>query len=327
MNTSYLKTDLHHLLNIGWQSRNPIQLPDYSAISAALKDTRPAVNDPTATYFLDKFNGADSLVMKVALAINTFHETNAIYMFGRHSYSETYQNMLGKNPRKNNRHHFYFLVICKDTYTNLVADMADYVKTHVPTTTVTILLHKPSEVFFGTKRCRNFFYQLLENGILIYQRKNTEFPELMNIERNFSATRKYWQRCAVFAETFLEASGCDESDPGQPGIAMLQIAVEQVLLGVIEVRLGYRPRHYALGYLMDICACFTRVFDMILPRITEEDQKLFKILSGGLNGLRHSATVDFNLTYNELLHLRCAKLYTVALEMVNVEFLKWEVDS
>src|SRR5690606_37928989 len=136
-------------------------------------------------------------------------------------------------------------------------------------------------------RYKHFFYNVLHHGTLVYSNPTVDLVSLdICPPRDIAAAKKYCRRRNTIAEMFLESTCNDNSDEGQGEMAMMHIIAEHVCLALIEGYLGYRPRHFALGYLFDLCLHFCTLPDDIFPRETLSDRKMFKMLSTGVSNLR-----------------------------------------
>jgi hypothetical protein len=86
---------------------------------------------------------------------------------------------------------------------------------------------------------------------------------------------------------------------------MMQVAMENMALALIDTFLGYRPVHFHLGYLFDICNLFCPLVQEIFPRNTEEEIKLFELLSKHISKLRSANLGAIDFLHTELLQRRC----------------------
>jgi hypothetical protein len=106
--------------------------------------------------------------------------------------------------------------------------------------------------------------------------------------------------------------------------SMLNIAVEQICLGLIDVFLGYQPNHFSLAFLFDICEIFTSLTSEIFPRTTEEDKKLFDLLKMHPSSLRWANLKTSSFLNTELLEKRCNLFYERACGLVESELERLE---
>lgn len=223
--------------------------------------------------------------------------------------------------------HFYLLVITEETKTNAVADLSDLIAGLVPNCKTTLLLHKNTSLRQLTSHQKWFFNHVLKEGRLVWQ--HPDFPPYLHLDaepvRNPAFSGIYWTNRLRIATTYLESELQIEGS----GIecvqhSMLHVVVEQVCLGMIAVFLGYRPTHYSLEYLFDLCSLFTPLANEIFPRQTTEDKQLYALLTTNFGTLRHALTNYHGFTYTELLSKRCGLFVEQAEVLVGKELERLE---
>ncbi|MGQ2984360.1 hypothetical protein [Flavobacterium sp.] len=106
--------------------------------------------------------------------------------------------------------------------------------------------------------------------------------------------------------------------------AMMQVAMENIALALIDTFLGYRPIHFHLGYLFDICNLFCPLVREIFPRNTEEEIKLFEILSKHISKLRSANLGAIDFLHTELLQRRCRLFQEKAIVLIEEEIQRLE---
>ena len=106
--------------------------------------------------------------------------------------------------------------------------------------------------------------------------------------------------------------------------AMMQVAMENIALALIDTFLGYRPIHFHLGYLFDICNLFCPLVQEIFPRNTEEEIKLFELLSKHISKLRSANLGAIDFLHTELLQRRCRLFQEKATILIEEEIERLE---
>lgn len=255
--------------------------------------------------------------------------TSGIYCFGEKKRIQAVQNPFQESASKQEEHtHFYLLVFTNENKTNAAADISDIIKTKTEGRfTVTLLLHKATSVRYLTPHKLYFFYEVLTKSQTVYEHinvpPNIAFEEVP--KRKVEYIRSHWKnRCSV-AKIYLESEAqIDGFDTELIQESMLNIAVEQICLGLIDVFLGYQPNHFSLAFLFDICEIFTSLTSDIFPRTTEEDKKLFDLLKMHPSSLRWANLKTSSFLNTELLEKRCNLFYERACGLVESELQRLE---
>lgn len=255
--------------------------------------------------------------------------TSGIYCFGEKKQSQTVQNPFQKTTSIEEEHtHFYLLVFANEYITNAVADISDIIKTKTEGRyTVTLLIHKAISVQYYTSHKLHFFHKVLKEGYVVYEHHtvppNIAFDETPKC--NISYMRNHWNNRNKIAETFLGIENqLDDTNTEIIQEVMLHTVVEQTCLGLIDVFLGYRPDHFSLGYLFDLCEVFCSLTSDIFPRTTEEDKKLFALLKTNPSSLRWALLKTSHFLNTEILERRCNLFHERACGLIECEFERLE---
>jgi hypothetical protein len=148
------------------------------------------------------------------------------------------------------------------------------------------------------------------------------------LRQDMQHSQRYWQDRVAIARSLLSSEALAERE-GVTAVcqSMLHMAVGQVCLGLIEVFLGYRPNHFALGYLFGICSTFSSLASDIFPRDTDENKRLFAILATNISTLRQSHSDHYGKSDIDMLAGRCWRFLEEAGEIVNERLEKELVSS
>ncbi|NUY80484.1 hypothetical protein HUK80_06220 [Flavobacterium sp. MAH-1] len=235
-------------------------------------------------------------------------DTAAIYCFGKSTANAgRLSPLVSERENDASREHFYILALVEAMKENAVADISDAIRVKSDDKcTVTLLLHTVTSLRHRTDHGVFFFSEVFKKGEVLYEHETVP-PGLNFVSRKRSAkvSRAYWNSRMAIAATFLDS----ENQIERSGVevvkqSMLHVAAEHVCLGLIEVFLAYRPNHYGLGYLFDLCDYFTPLCREVFPRDTEEGKLLFKLLCGNMSSLRRAVPDYSDFTYTELLEKR-----------------------
>lgn len=253
---------------------------------------------------------------------------SGLYCFGIHHKNKMYSNALSDEVKARQQTHYYLLVFSIDGKENAVADLSDIIKKKSKGQyTVTLLIHKATTVRQLTPERSYFFYQVMSKGLNLYEHETVPpciaFDEAP--ERNVAYIKSYWRNRNRVSEVFLESQGMVDGIDTEPiQEAMMQIAMENTALALIDTFLGYRPVHFHLGYLFDLCDLFCTLPRDIFPRNTEEEIKLFELLAKHISKLRSAHMGAMNFLHTELLQKRCRLFQEKATVLIEKEIQRLE---
>lgn len=255
--------------------------------------------------------------------------TSGIYCFGEKRQSRTVQNPFQTTTPSGEEHtHFYLLVLVNEYVINAVANISDIIKTKTEGRyTATLLIHKTKSIRFYTPHKIYFFHQVMTKGVVVYEHPimppNIAFDELP--KRETTLIRSYWNNRNNIADVFLGIENqVDGMDTEVIQEVMLHIAVEQTCLGLIDTFLGYRPNHFSLVYLFELCEVFCPIPSEIFPRITAEDKKLFDLLNAPTSSLRWAELKTTSFLNTGILERRCNLFMEKAFELAESELKRLE---
>ena len=253
---------------------------------------------------------------------------SGLYCFGIHHKNKMYSNALNGEVKTKQHTHYYLLVYSIENKTNAVADLSDIIrkksKGHY---TATLFIHLATTVRQLTPEKSYFYYQAMNKGINLYE--HDLVPPCIAFDkeplRNVAYIKAYWCNRNRVSEVFLESQGMVEGLDTEPiQEAMMQVAMENIALALIDTFLGYRPTHFNLGYLFDICNLFCPLALEIFPRNTEEEIKLFELLSKHISKLRSANLGAINFLNTELLQRKCRLFQEKATVLIEAEIQRLE---
>jgi hypothetical protein len=110
-------------------------------------------------------------------------------------------------------------------------------------------------------------------------------------------------------------------------LIVLHLATEHLCLGLTGIFSGYRPNHFGLGYLFDLCEVFCPKATEMVPRGNGADRRLFKILSLHLSEMRHRdrndiTAADLAIIKSRVLHFMDNAAALVAAETLRTDTLR-----
>jgi len=255
-------------------------------------------------------------------------ELSGLYCFGIHHKNKMYSNALKGEVKTRQHTHYYLLVYSMGNKANAVADLSDIIRQRSKGQyTVTLFIHLATTIRQLTPERSYFYYQAMTKGINLYEHHlvppNIAFDK--EPQRNVTYIKAYWRNRNRVSEVFLESQGMVDGMDTEPiQEAMMQIAMENTALALIDTFLGYRPTHFNLGYLFDICNLFCPLACEIFPRKTEEEIKLFELLSKHISKLRSANLGPINFLNTELLQRRCRLFQEKATVLIETEIQRLE---
>lgn len=255
-------------------------------------------------------------------------QLSGLYCFGIHHKNEMYSNALSGEVKTRQHTHYYLLVYSIDNKPNAIADLSDIIKKKSKGQyTVTLLIHLATTIRQLTPEKSYFFHHAMTRGINLYEHERV--PPCIAFEsspeRNIAYIKSYWRNRNRVSEVFLESQGMVDGIDTEPiQEAMMQIAMENTALALIDTFLGYRPVHFHLAYLFDLCNLFCSLPRDIFPRNTEEEIKLFELLSKHISKLRSAHMGAMNFLHTELLQKRCRVFQEKATILIEKEIQRLE---
>jgi len=230
----------------------------------------------TTNYFVDHALAAISEVVR------GFVKVRAIYCFG---YLVTSSNKKQKAFIKElPNYHFYLLVLNSKHRQNIVPELQALIKKKFNGKyTVTILQHRAQYLRNQAVNQKHFINAVVRNGLEVYNNPDHPFYEIpVAADRDLAFSKNYWDNRLRLAEGFLALVHTE-----QPIILniLIQQAVQQIAVGLIDLFMGYHPNIYSANYLLRLLDCIPE-----LPKLftdSEEDYRLQQLLSANIDMLKH----------------------------------------
>lgn len=233
-----------------------------------------------------------------------------VYCINYKSSSSVLQGIFQKDALEQSSRHFLLLVITKESVDTATLNIQNIInQSKNISATVTLLVHSLKNVNEALLDNNRFFHETLRSGQLVYQKGPVldliGLPEYDSI-KGLSWATFTWQQRKQRAEALLEAAanmGKYETEVVE--IALLNQAMEQLCLGFIFVRIGYKPNQQSLKHLVNICRCIAPTFGEAFPIDTEDDEEVFDTLIDSIKNIRYRIPYAIDPTDVGLLHRRC----------------------
>ncbi|GEP52137.1 hypothetical protein FNO01nite_28090 [Flavobacterium noncentrifugens] len=284
-------------------------------------DTAPLLATPTGN-----FEASANDLEAVCQIIRDFIPTDAVYCFGKKEVEHTEKLAIGHSKGNFQQTRLYLLVLTTSTRANASADLGSIISSKTDQRFVAVLLvHKTDSLkkAAGDQLC--FFSSVIANGELLYGKEGFRCPlhskdagvRNLSFAEIFMGERKTIGNC--FLDAHFERLSRNVSTIDQ---VMLNLAVEHTCLGLIRVFLGYTPNYFSLGFFIDLCGFFTSLPNQFFPRASEEDKRLFKMISTHPSSMRFHYEWEVNYTDMDFLSGRCGELMKLASELTDKELAR-----
>lgn len=224
----------------------------------------------------------DHPLAEISETIRDFVKVRAIYCFG-YSFiaSDKKQKPFSKELPG---YHFYLLVLNSEHRQNIVPELQALIKNKFAGKyIVTILQHRAHYLRNQAVNQKHFINAVIRNGLEVYNNAEHPFYEIpVATDRDLAFSKNYWDNRICLAEGFLALVHTE-----QPIIlnVLIQQAVQQVAVGLIDLFMGYHPNIYSTNYLLRLLDCIPE-----LPKLftdSEEDRRLRQLLSANIDMLKH----------------------------------------
>lgn len=248
--------------------------------------------------------------------------TYGIYCFGEKQIQEIISGVHSET-KLSKITHYYVMAIVKNLPSNAMTDIAYHIKEKSNgKTTVTLLLHTLTDLRRNKTNKHYFFQKIVFEGTTWYENWQETVP--LNLaeanQKDLNEIKEYWYNRKVLTDGFMEAATAiaDQNLPGLQ-ISLWHQAVEKLCLGLIHTFLQYRPQHYALGYLFELCELFTSTASHLFPQKNKEEIMLLKPLFRPITDLRNLKLKMNNKTHLALIEQRCQLFHQHAATIVEQE--------
>lgn len=276
-----------------------VATPEESSVAITATDTVQAARAVLAP-------DADAILVSGLIA--SFLVAQGIYCFGTRRFSDAFESIATLGGPREEHVHFYLLVVAQNVPANAAADLSNLIKRKTRARcTATVLVHTVKSMHGKKPEHLYFFWKAMSEGTVLYEADRYERPVPVTAppKRDVAALQRYWQERKRLAGLFIEAAYAIEADADAFKASLLHQAAAQLCLGLINTFLGYRPNHFSLGYLFELCECFTPLTRDFFPRRATEETALFEMLAKHPSQLRHEVQSHEHGSNIMVLERRC----------------------
>jgi hypothetical protein len=258
----------------------------------------------TSNYFIDH------ALSEISQTIQDFIKVRAVYCFGYSIIEKDVSKKQKPFRRTLPGYHFYLLVLNREYKQNSVVELQALIKKKISGRyTVTILQHKAQHLRKQAPNQKHFINSAVANGLEVYNSPLSPFnPIPVAASRDIEFTMNYWNNRMLVAKGFLTLVQ-DEYPDELPILinAMLQQAIQQMAVGVLDLFLSYHPNIYSTNYLLRLLDCIPT-----LPKLfsdSEEDRRLRQLLSANIDMLKHKNPEQETIEDSSKLYKKCNNFY------------------
>ena len=236
-------------------------------------------------------------------------KTAAIYCFAMRDLTDNYNNAVCEGAVSASKSvHYYLLVFCYKSNKSPGNDIADTIKAKTKgACTATVLVHKAVEVNKYTDQ--NWFYNsVMVKGQLLYRDGIMSLDSTLKDRNDINRSKAEWyfddrMRIATILINSIQDDGCDRGHDIMPII--LHQVVEQACLGLIRFILGYKPNHFSLNHLFELCSLFTTLTAEFFPQASKVEKEMFRLLNTPVWELRYTSHDNVKNVDVQVLERRC----------------------
>jgi hypothetical protein len=256
----------------------------------------------------------DHALAEISEIIRGFVKVRAIHCFG---YLVTSSNKKQKAFSKELLgYHFYLLVLNSEHRQNIVPELQALIKKKFAGKyTVTILQHRAQYLRNQAVNQKHFINAVIRNGLEVYKNPEHPFYEIpVGADRDLAFSKNYWDNRMRLADGFFALVYTE-----QPVIlnVLIQQALQQMAVGLIDLFMGYHPNIYSTNYLLRLLDCIPG-----LPKLftdSEEDRRLQQLLSANIDMLKHKNIGQETIEDSSKLFKKCRDFYDKVLVIGNKE--------
>ncbi|GEP52799.1 hypothetical protein FNO01nite_34710 [Flavobacterium noncentrifugens] len=204
-------------------------------------------------------------------------------------------------------YHFYVLVHSRENREDITALIQAAVRDRFEGKhRVTILIHRLKNLRKQSHNQMYFFESVVNRGLLVYndpQLPVNFIPEGSTKDHDHSKT--FWMNRIMAATQLMDsATELTTNDQALLKNTLLHQATEQIALGIIELFLGYHPATHSLACLLSLVA-FTQEIEIPFGNTTEQEQRLYKLLTAHIGALRHQDLKLYDIADSNVLFGQC----------------------
>ena len=305
---SLLEKAKDKIRSIKWEASKIIK--NYS------KTIKAKADDMNNQLFLGKAFAAGNLQLNYIMAqvlaeicdiIAGLLPTRAIYCFGYTTYPVNEEVKKSGFTKDFPGYHFYVLVHSRENREDITALIQAAVRDRFEGKhRVTILIHRLKNLRKQSHNQMYFYENVVNRGLLVYN--DPQFPINFipeGLTKDHDHSKTFWQNRIMAATQLVDsAAALTKNDQALLKNTLLHQATEQVALGIIELFLGYHPATHSLTCLLSLVK-FTQEIEIPFGNATEQEQRLYKLLTAHIGALRHHDLKLYDIADSNVLFVQC----------------------
>ncbi|GAA4329154.1 hypothetical protein GCM10023149_33630 [Mucilaginibacter gynuensis] len=196
-------------------------------------------------------------------------------------------------------------------------NVQDYVATHFHKGTITMLVHSKEAVEGAMTNGPGFFNKVYKDGVVLYALDGKlvpdfDIPEISPLLLLQLAEEHYSSRSTMAKGLFRSAQECLTNNNATAAIFLIHQVMEQTLVALVRVHIGYRADIHHLGRLLNLCKCFSDQPANLFPLHTKPERRLFQLLLDSYSGSRYSTDFHISIEDANALYRQVAQLLSLA---------------
>ncbi len=252
----------------------------------------------------------------ISEVITGFLKTRAIYCFGYTTKWAGVGNSQNNYTDQGPGFHFYLLVLTGESKENTVPLLQLLIKQRFENKyTITLLSHRIKYLRRHSHNKQYFFNSVMANGLTVYSNPDHPvYPLKIDMVRDIAFTKNYWKNRMRAAEAFLDIVRCEYDNP-QPLIlnVLLQQAVQQVIMALLDLFLGYHPSIYSTKYMLRLVESIPGVDPLFND--SDNDIKLLWRLSANIDMIKHNDLDTAETAETNRLYITCVDFFDRAVRL------------
>lgn len=217
-------------------------------------------------------------------------------------------------------YHFYLLLLNGEHKENAVLLLQALIRKRFNDKyTVTILSHRLQYLRKQSHNQQYFFNTIISNGLKVYEDpKHPIYPLKIDMVRDIEFTMNYWKNRMLAAGSFLATAQNEKMN--QPALitnALLQQAVQQIIMALLDLFLSYHPNIYSTKYMLRLSECVPGIEPLFDN--SEEDRKLRQLLSANIDMIKHKNLDTESIEDSDRLYTKCRDFYDMAKRLGQTE--------
>lgn len=243
-----------------------------------------------------------------------------IYVFGNKIIHNIECNLFLKQDEHNSYLHYDLLVITPKANSQS-ANIGKSIE-KLQNITINILVHSRQEVLNKIEKGNRFFNTVIKDGQIAYKR--SDIDELKyNDSARLPSNSVYYSAARINRSlALLKSANFLALEEPNTSAMLLALSLEQALLGIIHIYMGYIPNINSLSHLIKICKIFWPNQTPFFLEDSEVDIQTLNILSRSVTEVRYHVAPPLDIETFTVISSRSNSLIGSAIQISQYELVK-----